>query len=114
MQRLSSGKIALSTIKTTLYTAARRGMEIKDNSFEETSLYVVMYIKNGSPQIGDNRFYLNRSIGQPTAIFIDQAASARVLRNNIINISPQKQLPSAPPIPLILSSLTTCWSVVNW
>ncbi|MEI4790821.1 hypothetical protein WAX46_11175 [Bacillus sp. FJAT-53060] len=52
----------------------------------------MMYIKNGSPQIGDNRFYLNRSIGQPTAIFIDQATLARVLRNNIINLSPQKAI----------------------
>lgn len=75
-----------------VYSSTTGALEIKDNSFEETSLYVVMYIKNGSPQIGDNRFYLNRSIGQPTAIFIDQAASARVLRNNIINISPQKAI----------------------
>lgn len=75
-----------------VYSSTTGALEIKDNSFEETSLYVVMYIKNGSPQIGDNRFYLNRSIGQPTAIFIDQAASARVLRNNIINLSPQKAI----------------------
>ncbi|MFA3776357.1 right-handed parallel beta-helix repeat-containing protein [Bacillus safensis] len=75
-----------------VYSSTTGALEIKDNSFEETSLYVVMYIKNGSPQIGDNRFYLNRSIGQPTAIFIDQASSARVLRNNIINLSPQKAI----------------------
>lgn len=75
-----------------VYSSTTGPLEIKDNSFEESSLYVVMYIKNGSPQIGDNRFYLNRSIGQPTAIFIDQAASARVLRNNIINLSPQKAI----------------------
>lgn len=75
-----------------VYSSTTGGLEIKDNSFEETSLYVVMYIKNGSPQIGDNRFYLNRSIGQSTAIFIDQATSARVLQNNIINLSPQKAI----------------------
>ncbi|MCY7680782.1 right-handed parallel beta-helix repeat-containing protein [Bacillus pumilus] len=75
-----------------VYSSTMGPLEIKDNSFEESSLYVVMYIKNGSPQIGDNRFYLNRSFGQPTAIFIDQAASARVLRNNIINVSPQKAI----------------------
>ncbi|AMM96210.1 uronase [Bacillus pumilus] len=75
-----------------VYSSTTGPLEIKDNSFEESSLYVVMYIKNGSPQIGDNRFYLNRSFGQPTAIFIDQAASARVLRNNIINVSPQKAI----------------------
>ncbi len=75
-----------------IYSNTTGPLEIKDNSFEESSLYVVMYIKNGSPQIGDNRFYLNRSFGQPTAIFIDQAASARVLRNNIINLSPQKAI----------------------
>ncbi|MER3125360.1 right-handed parallel beta-helix repeat-containing protein [Bacillus pumilus] len=75
-----------------VYSSTTGPLEIKDNSFEETSLYVVMYIKHGSPQIGDNRFYLNRSLGQPTAIFIDQAASARVLRNNIINLSPQQAI----------------------
>ncbi|MCY9577409.1 right-handed parallel beta-helix repeat-containing protein [Bacillus xiamenensis] len=75
-----------------VYSNTTGPLEIKDNSFEETSLYVVMYIKNGSPQIGDNRFYLNRSIGQPTAIFLDQTVSARVLRNNIINFSPQKAI----------------------
>ncbi|MFS0655884.1 right-handed parallel beta-helix repeat-containing protein [Bacillus sp. 179-C3.3 HS] len=75
-----------------VYSNTTGSLEVKDNSFEETPLFVVMYIKNGSPQIGDNRFYLNRAIGQPTAIFIDQATSARVLRNNIINLSPQKAI----------------------
>jgi len=75
-----------------VYSNTTAPLEIKDNSFEETSLYVVMYIKNGSPQIGDNRFYLNRSIGQPTAVFLDEVVSARVLRNNIINLSPQKAI----------------------
>ncbi|MDM5296928.1 right-handed parallel beta-helix repeat-containing protein [Bacillus pumilus] len=75
-----------------VYSNTTASLEINDNSFEETSLYVVVYIKNGSPQIGDNRFYLHRTIGQPTAIFIDQATSARVLRNHIINLSPQQAI----------------------
>ncbi|MGE6632015.1 right-handed parallel beta-helix repeat-containing protein [Bacillus sp. NPDC077027] len=72
-----------------IYSTTTAPIDISANTFEESSVFVVIYVKNGSPQIGDNRFYLNRPLGQPISIYIDEGKGARVMRNNIINASPK-------------------------